>query len=102
MASESKVEFSGTKKRDKGGNTVPKTAESHDGLYAPGTKNGQDYAISKRIEASTDSTLEDSAVTGAKRREIGPAEAIRRKNNHSRDNRTALGTGKSSDVVIGG
>jgi hypothetical protein len=43
--------------------------------------------------------LSDSLVTG-KVREIGPAEAIRRKNNHYRDSRVNLGKGKPSDIVV--
>jgi|HubBroStandDraft_6_1064221.scaffolds.fasta_scaffold00205_28 hypothetical protein len=37
MACESKVEFSGTKKRERGGNCPPKSsAENHNGPYARG------------------------------------------------------------------
>lgn len=43
--------------------------------------------------------LSDSQVDGAKRREVGPAEAARRKNSQSRDARTNLGVGKSSTIV---
>jgi hypothetical protein len=43
--------------------------------------------------------LKDSEVTGTTRREIGPAEQIRRANNHARDGRTNLGRGKPSEIV---
>lgn len=43
--------------------------------------------------------LDDSLVTGTKKRERGPAEKVRQANNHARDGRTNLGTGKPSDVV---
>jgi hypothetical protein len=44
MACESKVEFSGTKEREMGGNSVAKqSAESHDGPYLKG----------KRVEVSS-------------------------------------------------
>jgi hypothetical protein len=43
--------------------------------------------------------LKDSEVSG-KVREIGPAEEVRRKNNHYRDSRTNLGKGKPSEIVV--
>jgi hypothetical protein len=44
--------------------------------------------------------LEDSKVDGVKRREVGPAEKVRRANNQSRDARTNLGVGKPADIVV--
>jgi len=101
MATETPVKFDGTKKREKGGNTaLAETAEKHESSRDLGTRNGQSYAISKCVTTAP-SALDDSAVTGTKKREIGPAEAIRRKNNHFRDSRVNLGTGKPSEVVVG-
>lgn len=101
MSKNTSVEFSGTKKREKGGqHAATQTAEKHDSAKALGTKNGQSYEISKCLTASSDSTLEDSSkVTGTKRREIGPAEAVRRANNHARDSRTVQGTCKPSEIT---
>ena len=50
-------------------------------------------------ESKDKGILNDSKVSG-KVREIGPAEEVRRANNHYRDSRTNLGKGKPSDVVI--
>jgi len=46
--------------------------------------------------------LSDSLVDGTKRREKGPAEQARNRNNSRRDGRSNLGVGKSSTIVIGG
>jgi hypothetical protein len=101
MATESKVEFSGTKKREKDGQTAPtETAEKHDGPRATGKRVSQDAKISKCVNSSTDSTLEESKPTGQKKREIGPAEAVRRAANHGRDGRVNLGTGKPSGIEV--
>lgn len=98
---DTKVPFSKTREREHGGNTAPTaTAEKHDGPRATGKRNGQDYAISKCLDSAADSTLEESAVSG-KRREIGAAELVRRKNNRSRDNRTVLGTNYPADITVG-
>lgn len=51
-------------------------------------------------DQSTKASLSDSVVDGTKRREVGPAEVARRKNNQSRNSRTNLGVGKSSTVVV--
>lgn len=47
-----------------------------------------------------DIELKDSEVDGTKKREVGPAEKSRQKNNHARDGRTNLGTGKPAEVVV--
>jgi hypothetical protein len=100
--SDSKVEFSGTKKRECGGNTVPTaSAEQHDGPRATGKRIQVPTNPSKCLDGASDSTLSGSEVSG-KRREIGAAEKIRRANAHSRDNRTTLGTNFPADVTIGG
>jgi len=52
-------------------------------------------AESKRSEE-----LSDSQVDGTKKRERGPAEKARQVNNHARDGRTNLGTGKPAEVVV--
>lgn len=52
------------------------------------TEKKKDYAL-----------LEDSVVTGTKRREVGAAEACRRKNNAARDGRTNLGVGKPATIT---
>jgi hypothetical protein len=44
--------------------------------------------------------LEDSKVDGGKRRDVGPAEKVRRENNAIRDGRTNLGVGKPAEIVI--
>jgi len=51
-------------------------------------------------ESKDKGILKDSEVTGTKKREIGPAEAVRRANNHARDMRVNLGTGKPSEIVV--
>jgi hypothetical protein len=97
---DTKVKFEGkTRDFNQGGNAVAGSSESHGSSRAKGQRVGQDAKISRRLDAGTDSTLEASKVTGTKRREIGPAEAVRRANNHARDGRTNLGTGKPSEVV---
>jgi hypothetical protein len=104
MTTDTNVKFEGpTREREKGGNTaVNKTAEKHDGPRSTGKRVSQDAPISKCLDGETDSTLSDSEVSG-KRREIGPAELVRRKNNlGSRDVRTNLGRGKPSDITVGG
>jgi len=44
--------------------------------------------------------LSDSEVTGTKKRERGPAEKVRQKNNHSRDQKVNLGTGKPAEITV--
>jgi hypothetical protein len=51
-------------------------------------------------ESKRSEELSDSLVDGAKRRERGPAEKARNKNNSSRDGRTNLGVGKPSNIVV--
>lgn len=43
--------------------------------------------------------LQDSAVKNSPRREVGPAEKVRRQNSVCRDNRTNLGQGKPSTIT---
>jgi hypothetical protein len=101
MAKDTPVSFSKTREREKGGNTVPAaSAENHDGPRATGKHFGQDAKISRKLDASTDSLLEESKATGTKKREIGPAEAVRRASNHGRDSRVNLGTGKPSGIEV--
>ena len=57
--------------------------------------------MSNKEEKKDSALLEDSIPKGTERREVGPAEATRRKINHGREGRTALGTGKSSTITIG-
>jgi hypothetical protein len=104
MSKETPFEFEGnTRAREKGGNSVPEvSAEKHDGPRATGKRVGQDAKISKCLDNATDPTLADSEVTGTKKREIGPAEAVRRKNNHSRDGRSVLGSNYPADITVGG
>ena len=52
-------------------------------------------------DQTTKASQSDSVAEGTKRREVGPAEAARRKNNQSRDGRSNLGNGKPSTIVIG-
>jgi hypothetical protein len=103
MSTETTVKFEGnTRAREKGGNTAPRaSAEQHDGPRATGKRVQVPSNPSKCLDDATDSTLDDSAVTGTKRREIGAAEKVRRANSHSRDNRTVLGTHYPADIVIG-
>ena len=50
-------------------------------------------------ESKDKGILDDSKVSG-KVREIGPAEEVRRANNHYRDSRVNLGKGKPSEIVV--
>lgn len=59
----------------------------------------QDSPISKQVKNSADSLLDESKVSGTSNREIGPVEAVRRANNHSRDKITNLGKGKPTGIV---
>jgi hypothetical protein len=47
-----------------------------------------------------DIELKDSQVDGTKKRERGPAEKARQQNNHRRDMRVNLGTGKPAEIVV--
>jgi hypothetical protein len=104
MSKDTPVKFDRTRERETGGNTsVKKTAEQHDGGAKGkdlGTRNGQSYAISKCLNDDKASLLDDSKPTGQKKREIGPAEAVRRAANHGRDGRVNLGTGKPSGIEV--
>jgi hypothetical protein len=103
VSKDTPVKFDSTKKREKGGNTVPKTsAENHDGPRATGKRIQVPTNPSKRVTASTDSLLDDSKVSGTTRREPSAPAKIRSANNLRRDQNTNLGRGKSSDVVLGG
>jgi hypothetical protein len=97
------VKFEGsTRGRKDGGNCADGSGEVHDSPRAKGKHVSQDAKISRCLDGATDSTLDDSAVIGTKKREIGPAELVRRQNNlGSRDVRTNLGTGKSATVTVG-
>jgi hypothetical protein len=89
-----------TRERECGGNTAPKvSAEKHDGPYAKGKTVGQDTKISRCLSDATDSTLDDSKVTGTARREPSAPAKVRSQNNFRRDQNTNLGRGKSSQVV---
>ena len=100
-ASETKVAFEGgTREREKGGqHAATQSAEKHDSPRAKGKRVQVPSSPSKCVAAATDLTLEDSKVSGIKRREIGPAEAVRRANNHARDSRTVQGTCKPSEIT---
>lgn len=75
--------------------------EKHDGPYAKGKTVGQDAKISRCLNDATDTTLDDSKVTGTTRREPSAPAKIRSKNNLHRDKISNLGKGKSSSVVLG-
>ena len=92
-----------TRGRCEGGNSASTDCgtEKHNSPKATGKRSGQDAAISKCLDAPTDSLLDESEVTGTKRREISSAELTRRKNNHARDNRTVSGTHFPADITIG-
>ena len=97
---DTKVKFEGeTRGFEQGGNCADGNGEAHDSPRSKDKTVGQDAAISKCITKSDDSTLDESKVTGTSNREIGPAEAVRRANNHSRDKISNLGKGKPSSVV---
>ena len=89
-----------TRERECGGNTAPEvSAEKHDGPYAKGKTVGQNSPISKCVKTSTDSTLDDSKVTGTTRREPSAPAKVRSANNAHRDAISNLGKGKSSSIV---
>ena len=83
-----------TRGRCEGGNSASTDCgtEQHDTPKAKGKTFGQDAKISRCLNDATDSTLNDSKVTGTKRRERGAAEKVRSANNvRGRDVRTNLG-----------
>jgi hypothetical protein len=87
-----------TREHNDGGNCADGAGEKHDSPKAQGKRSGQDANISKCLNDAKSPALADSQVSGT-RREIGPAEQIRRANNHYRDSRSNLGKGKPSSVV---
>ena len=100
---DTKVKFEGSTRGFCGGGNCADAGcgtEQHGQSKAKGKTTGQSAAISKKLTASTDDVLEESKVTDTTKRTIGPAEAVRRANNHARDGRTNLGTGKPSEVVV--
>ena len=101
MAKETSVKFEGsTRGFSEGGNCADGNGENHGSPRSKGKTVGQDSPISKCITKSDDSTLDESKVTGTKRRERGAAEKVRSANNvRGRDVRTNLGVGKSSSIV---
>ena len=92
-----------TRGRCEGGNRASTDCgtEKHNSPKATGKRSGQDAAISKCFDASTDSLLDESEVTGTKRREPSAPAKIRTSNNAHRDKISNLGKGKSSSVVLG-
>ncbi len=90
-----------TRERECGGNTAPTTStEEHDSPRAKGKRVQVPSSPSKCVTAS-DSTLDDSKVTGTTRREPSEPAKVRTKNNAHRDAITNLGKGKSSSVILG-
>ena len=75
--------------------------EKHGSPRAKGERVQVPSSPSKYVAASTDSTLDDSKVTGTTRREPSEPAKVRTKNNAHRDAITNLGKGKSSSVVLG-
>ena len=102
MATNTKVKFEGEPRGfcDGGNSAGAKCgAEKHGIPKAKGKTFGQDTKISRCLKDVTDSTLDDSKVTGTARREPSAPAKIRSKNNLRRDQNTALGRGKSSSIV---
>lgn len=104
MSKETSVKFEGeTRGRCEGGQSASTECgtEKHGSPRAKGKTVGQDSPISKCITKSDDSTLDESKVTGTKRRERGAAEKVRSANNvRGRDVRTNLGVGKPSGIEV--
>ncbi|MGA7914781.1 MAG: hypothetical protein WCA00_06060 [Candidatus Acidiferrales bacterium] len=95
------VQFEGeTRGFKNGGNCADGNGEAHDSPRAKGKHVSQNSPISKCCNDSAASVLDESKVTGTKRRERGAAEKVRSANNvRGRDVRTNLGVGKSSSIV---
>ena len=101
MAKETSVKFEGsTRGFEQGGNCADGNGETHDSPRAKGKRVSQDAKSSRCLNDASDSTLEESKVTGTKKREIGSAEKVRRESNHGRDARVNLGTGKPSGIEV--
>lgn len=100
MSKNTSVEFEGvTRKRECGGNKEPKSSpEKHDSPRATGKTVGQDAKISRCLNSSSDSLLDESKVNG-KRSEPSAVAKVRSANNLRRDQNTNLGRGKSSAIV---
>jgi hypothetical protein len=101
MSKTTSVKFEGeTRGRCEGGQSASAKCgtEKHDSPRSKGKTFGQDAKISRRVDDSSASLLDESKV-GGKRSEPSAVAKVRSANNLRRDQNTNLGRGKSSAIV---